>query len=47
MNAWMLRKLPPRVLGEATTASGYAFAHHIADERNFQMYLCEGLKTRK
>jgi len=47
MNAWMLRKLPPRVLGEETSAFGYAFTHHIADERNFQMYRCEGLKTRK
>jgi len=47
MNAWMLHKLPPTVLGEATSASAYAFAHHIADERNYQMYRCEGLKTRK
>jgi len=47
MSAWMLRKLPPSVLGEATSASGYAFAHNIADEWNYQMYRCEGLKTRK
>jgi len=49
MNAWMLHKLPPKVLGEATSASGYAFAHFtsIAVERNYQLYRCEGLKTRK
>jgi len=43
----MLRKLPPRVLGGGTSASGYAFAHRTADEQNYQMYRCEGLKIRK
>jgi hypothetical protein len=47
MNVWMLHKLLPKFLGETTFTSGHGLAHHIADDGNYQLYRCEGLKTRK